>query len=218
MDKLSRLFRKFILGPLAAFIYFVYHLTLRIKVDNAPEFIHGCGGRRHKPHDPILAAHWHGDELVFIGWWAFKKMAVMVSHSKDGDLMTGALTTLGYQVLRGSSSRGAEAGFLSLLRAVKGGASSTSLAVDGPKGPRHKVKPGIVKLAQLSGLPVYPVVVLSDQKFVFRKSWNQTYLPLPFSKVTIRWGSPFNLPKKITKEELEIESLRLEEQLKSLSK
>jgi len=61
--------------------------------------------QNRKP-EPCLFAHWHGDELVLVGYYAHRRLAVLSSLSKDGSLMARVLELLGYQVFRGSSSRG----------------------------------------------------------------------------------------------------------------
>src|SRR5690606_38219935 len=69
-----------------------------------------------------------------------------------------------------------------------------SMAVDGPKGPLHQVKPGVFELAKLINGAIVPLGVSADPKFVFKKSWNQAVLPLFFAKVVIYFGEPIMLP------------------------
>jgi lysophospholipid acyltransferase (LPLAT)-like uncharacterized protein len=116
--------------------------------------------------------------------------------------MATAARTLGYRVTRGSSSRGAVGGLLALLKEVRAG-HNTALAVDGPRGPRGVCKPGIVRLAQKTGAPLFPMGVASSRKFVFKKTWNKVYLPLPFSRQVIYLTEPLHFPEKTNTEEME---------------
>ena len=103
--------------------------------------------------------------------------------------MAKTLELLGYQVFRGSSSRGGARGLIGLIRAVKEG-SQASLAVDGPKGPIFEVKPGIVQLAIKTGQPIVPVGTRAEHAWFVPKAWNRSYLPKPFSRIHVNYGEP----------------------------
>ncbi|MFM8313214.1 MAG: lysophospholipid acyltransferase family protein [Deltaproteobacteria bacterium] len=171
-----------------------------------------------KTRNPKLYAHWHGDELLLVAVSIHKNMAIMASRSSDGELMKRVLNFLGYKVVRGSSSRGGAGGLKGLIDLMKTGKYHSSLAVDGPRGPIYEVKPGILKLAQETGLPIIPAAAWASKKFVFKKSWNQCYLPLPFSKCIVWYGEPMLVPKNIP--DLEFENLRktLELRMRALKK
>ena len=145
---------------------------------------------------PCGIAHWHGDELALIPRFGHIGPTILVSHSKDGSIMAKGATALGYRVTRGSSSRGAVGGLLALIKAIRDG-HAIVLAVDGPQGPRGICKPGIVRVVQKSGAPLFPVGVAGSNRFLFKKSWNQAYLPLPFSRQVVWVDKPLYFPKKI---------------------
>lgn len=140
-------------------------------------------------------AHWHGDELALIPRFGHIGPTILVSYSKDGSNMAKGAVALGYRVTRGSSSRGAVGGLLALVKAARNG-HAVVLAVDGPQGPRGVCKPGIVRVVQKSGAPLFPVGVAGSNRFVFKKSWNQAYLPLPFSRQVVWVDKPLYFPKK----------------------
>jgi lysophospholipid acyltransferase (LPLAT)-like uncharacterized protein len=162
-------------------------------------------------------AHWHGDELALVSRFGNLGLTILVSHSKDGEIMARATQALGYRVTRGSSTRGAVGGLLALIKAVKDG-YNVVLAVDGPKGPRGVCKPGIVRVAQKTGVPLFPVGVASTRRFVFKKTWNQVYLPLPFSRQVIFIDKPMYFPKKASAEEMDSHCRRVEEGLRAAHK
>ena len=168
--------------------------------------------------NPKLYAHWHGDELLLVAVSIQKHMAIMASRSSDGELMKRVLNYLGYKVVRGSSSRGGAGGLKGLIDLMKTGKYHSSLAVDGPRGPIYQVKPGILKLAQETGLPIIPAAAWASNKFVFKKSWNQCYLPLPFSKCVVWYGDPMLVPADVTAEEFEKLRVTLEHRMKALKK
>jgi lysophospholipid acyltransferase (LPLAT)-like uncharacterized protein len=159
-------------------------------------------------------AHWHGDELALVPRFGNFGLTILVSHSKDGEKMARATRALGYRVTRGSSSRGAVGGLLALIKAVRDG-HTVVLAVDGPKGPRGVCKPGIVRVVQKAGVPLFPVGVASTRRFVFKKTWNQVYLPLPFSRQVIYIDKPIYFPKKASPEEMNRHCRKVEEGLRA---
>jgi len=168
--------------------------------------------------NPKIYAHWHGDELLLVAISIRKHMAIMASRSSDGELMKRVLTFLGYRVVRGSSSKGGAGGLKGLIDLMKTGKYHSSLAVDGPRGPIYQVKPGILKLAQETGLPIIPSVAWCSNKFVFKKSWNQCYLPMPFSQCIVWYGEPMLVPSGLSEQEFEILRKTLEVRMQVLKR
>jgi hypothetical protein len=60
-----------------------------------------------------------------------------------------------------------------------------SFAVDGPKGPLYKVKPGVFEFSRLMNAPIYTVSVGMSRPWIFHRSWNKCGLPQFFSRVTV---------------------------------
>jgi len=135
---------------------------------------------------PYVGAHFHEDEWSLAAFYLDVHPNVLVSHSRDGTLMTHFLTKLGFHVARGSSSRGAVAGFLALLRMVKESTDPeklVTLAVDGPRGPRRRAKNGVFKLADVLDGEILTASVAADRSWVFKRSWSNAFLPKPFARV-----------------------------------
>lgn len=161
--------------------------TWRIRIVESP----GLQLLRRKGESCIFA-HWHGDELAILHLVPIYNIATMISTSKDGEIMNSIILKLGGVASRGSSTRGGASALRGLIRLIRSGHSG-SIAVDGPKGPLHEVKPGIFELAKLTGKMIVPMGILAKSKYIFKKSWNQTYLPLPFAKVLIFFEEPYAL-------------------------
>jgi lysophospholipid acyltransferase (LPLAT)-like uncharacterized protein len=139
--------------------------------------------------NPFLMAHWHGDEIALLHLTARYQIATMTSQSKDGQMMDVILRLLGAKTTFGSSTRGGVGGLKGLIRLVRGG-SNCSFAVDGPKGPIYKAKPGVFELSRMLHCPIYVSGVSVDRAIHFPKSWNKTYFPKPFAKIVIEWQGP----------------------------
>ncbi len=160
-------------------LYRLFYFTWRVRVVESEEF-----KRSIKAGQPIILAHWHGDELALLHIVTRYGLSTMASTSKDGNLMNQVLLRLGGTTSRGSSTRGGAQALRGLIRLIKSG-NPASIAVDGPKGPIYKVKPGVFELSKISGAKIYPLSATCTEAFHFKKSWNKTYLPRPFAKVLV---------------------------------
>ena len=171
---------------------------------NSIKIISDCSyGERHeivREKGPVILSLWHSDFLSSLYFYRYNmNIAVMASLSKDGDLITKSLDSLGYQTIRGSSSRGGARVLLEAVKKIKEGVT-VAFTVDGPKGPAREVKPGIIKLAQKTGIPIVPLSV-AYQNAIKLHSWDQTRIPLPFSKFVVHIGRPLNIDSGISIEE-----------------
>jgi lysophospholipid acyltransferase (LPLAT)-like uncharacterized protein len=174
--------RKYFLGPLVWLIYKLISLTWRVSTFEPAEML-----ERIRQHQPTIFAHWHGDEIVLISLLRRYRVATIASTSKDGEMMNTVIHLLGGKTSRGSSTRGAVGALKGLVRLVKSEGRNSSFAVDGPKGPLHKAKPGVFELSRLVDAPIYAVGVACDRAWRFEKSWNKTYFPKPFARLALEW-------------------------------
>jgi len=149
---------------------------------------------------PVVYALWH--EAILIGIWAFRgrDITVMVSQSKDGEIISQIIEHLGYATARGSSTRGGGRALLEIARiGLRGGC--LAITPDGPRGPRRCLQPGVLLLAQRAGLPIIPLAF--GARGVKRlRSWDRMLIPRPFARVTVRVGAPVTLPQDLDPERL----------------
>ncbi len=159
----------------------------------------------------LIFAMWHGPHFPVL--WAYRNhgMNVISSHSRDGQILTDILKGAGYQVVRGSSSRGGISAMIELTRQVETG-SDAAIAVDGPRGPNRVTKPGIIRLAKLTGSPIVPVGAAVDRYWEFR-SWDQYRLPKPFAKAFVVTGDPMWVPSDAVGDQLEAFRVQLDQSL-----
>jgi lysophospholipid acyltransferase (LPLAT)-like uncharacterized protein len=159
-----------LLGWLAWLLYRPLSLTWRVAC-HEPESMRAA----LREHEPFVLAHWHGDELA--------------SPSKDGRIMATVLRLMGARIVVGSSSRGGAAGLKGLIRIVREG-FNCSFAVDGPRGPIYKLKPGVLEASRLLDCPIYYASVSCDRAFHLHRAWNRAYLPKPFARIEVQWYGP----------------------------
>jgi hypothetical protein len=117
-------------------------------------------------------------------------MAAVVSHSRDGQLQARILAKLGFEVIRGSSSAGGAAALTGCMRWL-GGGHDLAMAIDGPRGPAGKAKPGVIWLSQKTRAPIIPVACASSSVRRLHRSWDSFMIPLPFARVPILSGIAF---------------------------
>ena len=172
------------LGFAAWLIYRALSCTWRVTW-REPE----CMREALRQHRPFILAHWHGDELALLHVVKRYRLATLASPSKDGRIMATLLKLLGAHVCIGSSSRGGASGLKGLIRLVRTG-HNCSFAVDGPRGPIYKLKPGVLEASRLLGCPIYYASVTCDRAYHLHRSWNRTFLPKPFARLQIEWRGP----------------------------
>ncbi len=166
-------------------LYKIFQWTWRLE-NIAPESLKA----QMQNKKACILAHWHGDEIALLQFFSIYKVATIVSTSKDGEMMNRLVTWMGGATSRGSSTRGGVGALKGLFRLIQQG-WNCSFAVDGPKGPIYKVKPGIFEVSKRMEIPIYLAGVHCDRAFHFPKSWNKTYLPKPFAKIKVQWIGPW---------------------------
>ena len=122
----------------------------------------------------------------------------MCSKSLDGDGMTRLEERLGFEVIRGSSGRDGLQAIIDMIRLMRDTPGlGACLAVDGSRGPRGVVQGGIISLAQRTGGVIVPVTISASPAWIFRKSWDRPLLAMPFARVEVVFGEPFEVPAKM---------------------
>lgn len=180
------MFRSYVLPWLVWCAYRLWTFTWRLECHESAGLV-----AAKQRGDPLVFAHWHGQELCILPLIRPYRIATMTSTSKDGALIDFAIRRLGGATSRGSSTRGGIGALKGLVRLMSQGYRA-SMAVDGPKGPLHKVKPGVFELSRLAHARIVPVGAACSWQHVFMRSWNRAQLPLPFSKVRVVFLEPWS--------------------------
>lgn len=149
---------------------------------------------------PLVASFWHSCIIPATYICRGLGVRVMSSYSYDGEYMGRIIQKFGYVPVKGSSSRNPVRAFLGLRRALEDG-WTVAFTLDGPRGPRHKVKPGPVGLARSSGSPMTAFHVGIDKGWTLN-SWDRMVIPKPFSRVLIRFGKLIPVPKNASDQDL----------------
>ncbi len=146
-----------------------------------------------------VVAFWHGTMLL--PWYlnSDKKIAALISKSKDGDLLSKILKKWNYEVVRGSSSSGGDTALKLMFDYAK---NNFVIAVtpDGPRGPKRKMKAGAVITSKKSGIPVVLLGIGIEKKRKL-KSWDEFEVPKFFTRINAVYSDPVYVDKDLTYEQ-----------------
>ncbi|MFN2375359.1 MAG: lysophospholipid acyltransferase family protein [Candidatus Binatia bacterium] len=159
--------------------------------------------------EPVLMAFWHGRSILLPFVYRGRGACIMNSTHRDGEIVSRVLARFGIDSTRGSSTRGAVAGVLGLVRASRRG-KDIALIPDGPRGPAGVAKAGAAELALLTGAPLFPVAVSCSRAWRL-PTWDRMMLPYPFARVVMVVGEPLRpTPEGAGGRAAQRESLRAE--------
>lgn len=167
------------------------------------------------PAKPLLWAFWHNRILItpymFERYFPKRRGAALASQSKDGEIIAEFIGSFGLRPIRGSSSRGGGRALVEMKRAIDAGYDA-AITPDGPRGPRYRLNPGVIKLAQITGAPVLPMHIEYSRCWRL-KSWDGFMIPKPFATVEITLDALHTVLPAADEAAFEAERLRLERAL-----
>ena len=192
----------------------IYHVASTLSKTYRVESI-GLNRAVQQPGGKVIAG-WHGRAIVGAKVFRNKGFWVLVSHSRDGEMQHRIFTKFGFQTIRGSTKRGGMKALLDSIKVAKNGGTIV-FTPDGPRGPSGIIQPGMMKLAQKAGVPIYPGVTSADRRWLFN-SWDRYMIPKPFARVLVLVGEPFYVPKDATEEEVDHIRLALQTEMHRLER
>jgi len=140
---------------------------------------------------PHLFLLWHEALLPLLWQHRRQSIAIVVSEARDGQYLADLAASLGYRAVRGSSTRGAARALLGAVRELQSG-QAVAFTPDGPRGPRRRMKPGVVAAAQRGGGTIVPLHAEADRCWRLN-SWDRFMIPKPGARVRIVYGRPFEV-------------------------
>ncbi|MGD9022237.1 MAG: lysophospholipid acyltransferase family protein [Deltaproteobacteria bacterium] len=198
-------------GRLGKVVVDLIFSTMRIQVLGFEQVRRLIASRR------FIFAFWHSRILMvsylYKGWGG----AILVSKSKDGEATTQILQRQGHHTIRGSTSRHGVPAMTKLIKALREQVRPGVVVPDGPRGPRFKVQPGIITLAQKTGYPIVPISYSARRLKVFG-SWDRFVLPYPFGQGCVIYGEPISVPSELDAGSRELYRMKLEDQLNRITK
>lgn len=181
-------------------------LTLRYRLDDQAGYLSG------KLNGPVALLLWHNRIFamppIFERHCRPRRRAfVLTSASREGSLLALVLKRFGIGAVRGSTSRRASTAVREMAARIEAG-EDAMITPDGPRGPRYRLQPGALFLAQKTGCALV-LVHIEYSRCVRFKSWDGFAIPLPFARVTARSEPPLQISDSLSDEEFEAERQRL---------
>jgi len=151
--------------------------------EDAPKSLRDAG-------KPLIVAFWHG--RLFMAPFALhgerRRINVMISTHRDGQMISRVVDLLGVRTVAGSTSKGGLTALRQAIRVLRDG-NLLGITPDGPRGPRMRASDGVIALARHTGAPIFPLSYSTSRRKVMN-SWDRFLLPLPFSRGVFVWGPP----------------------------
>ena len=198
MPRLS-LWRRMQIPVIAWAVYWVIRLigpTLRTEVVGVHNAIQIPRGG-----EPAIGAFWH--RCIFPAAWIWRGRGIVVLNTVnfDGQWTRRVIERLGFGTAQGSSTRGAIEGLTAMARQLEAG-RHVAFTIDGPRGPRFVAKRGSVLLSKATGAAILCFHSAARRRYVFRKSWDMTEFPLPFSRAATFIAPPVVVSRDASEAEL----------------
>ena len=144
---------------------------------------------------------WHDSLLLPMHLVRHKKMGVMVSRSRSGQIAAALWKLHAFPIVWGSTRK--RAGIQAVREALghlRAG-QSIGFAPDGPQGPRHQAHPGVVYLAAQAPALIMPVGVAASAAWRM-PTWDRHLIPRPFARVHLHVGAPIEVPQNVAREQI----------------
>lgn len=179
----------------------MWYMTLRVKR------VDPLGVTTGKIAGNFCIAMWH-NRILGMSLFHNKcrsNTVALASRSKDGQVISDFIRHFGIKNVRGSSnkegrSKGGAAALIQCINALKEG-HNICFTVDGPRGPKYKVQPGVIKASQKSGAKILPIIFNLNSYWEI-KSWDRLQIPKPFSKLEVIIADPIEIDKAADEEQL----------------
>lgn len=177
-----------VLSRLAAWTIRLIVLTCRIHFTDE-----GDSGAIGQTRTPRIYIFWHRHIFMMIHHFRKQRVHPLISHSRDGSLVSRVAEKFGMKPVRGSSSSGGARAFLEMTRCLQEMNEDVLITADGPKGPAGRIKEGLVRLAEKTAFPIVPIAWYGSRVKIFHKSWDRFMMPLPFSRIQVRAATPIDV-------------------------
>lgn len=178
---------------------FLLHWLIRIICSTVKFEVVGL--ENHTETEPLIYCFWHNRIPTATYFWRRRGIVVMSSQSFDSEYIARFIQRFGYGTAKGSSTRGARAGLIQMIRAVRAG-KSAAFTVDGPRGPIYVAKPGALLLAAKANAAILPFSISLNRCWRL-KSWDRIEIPKPFARAVVVIGKQIRVEDGNNETELE---------------
>ena len=164
----------------------------------------------------FLYGVWHDQLILTLFCDRAEKSAGLVSRHQDGTYLSDAMEIVGVKPVRGSTKRGGALAMRHMMETAR--EYHIVITPDGPRGPHHELKSGIVYLASRTGRRIIPVAHGGSRCWRIRGSWTDMLIPKPFSCVYTLGGRPIKVPADLDRAGIERYTQLVQSEMERLEK
>ncbi|MBX9790674.1 MAG: lysophospholipid acyltransferase family protein [Pirellulales bacterium] len=143
---------------------------------------------------------WHEYILAPLFLRGHCNLAMLLSRHQDAEILSYAAGHLGFEFVRGSTSRGGTSALRELLRRSRH--MNLTITPDGPRGPRRVLAQGPIYLASKLQMPLVLLGIGYDRPWRFN-SWDRFALPRPYSRARGVISPALRIPPGLDREGIE---------------
>lgn len=202
---------KYILPTIGWFLMKLWTRTVKLEVVGEAQ----VDALRQKGQK-IVYVFWHARQFLLEEFMSKKHICILASPSRDGQLQASMLSKFGYSTVLGSSHKSPVRALVGMIAKMRDGWDA-GIAVDGPKGPIYKSKPGAIFLAKKTDAVIIPITFSSNRYKIFDKSWDHFLLPMPFSKGKLIIGDPIRLSPDLDDSVIESDCATVDQALNAIT-
>lgn len=199
----------------AALYLWLVRLTSIVKIQNANHL-----NFANEQNQPIIFAVWHGrifySVMICSSLYKYKNYSLVSKH-RDGQTIAAFVRKFNSKTISGSSSDGGFAALKQILKILKSKKQRLCITPDGPRGPNMKINSAIIEIAARTNSIIIPLSY-SAKYARFFNSWDKMLIPRLFNHITVNYGEPISVAKKISKTEIAQHKNKLEQKLNKMTK
>ena len=151
-------------------------------------------------NQPHILAFWHRKFITFLPLFRGRSVCVATSDSTPGNVIAVMCRHLGYSTVQ-ISDNGRSAS-LHLLEDAFSESMEGCMAVDGPHGPYHGVKRGVIQAASDLDQLIVPITVATRCRLSLAHRWDRLEIPGIFTRVSLVVGEPLRIPPELSTDAL----------------
>ena len=176
-----------------------------------------------KNENKVIFAMWHAKQCSLHGipFDKRKNVHILISRSGDGEVIARVVNRWGFSTVRGSKDigerkKGGVRATMEMIDILNKG-ENVAIMVDGPAGPYHEIKNGVIKVAKHTGAAVVPMTWCSPSWTLLKiPTWDKFEIPCGPTPLVNLYGEPMYLKKDATPEEDRIFKEELKQKLLEL--
>jgi hypothetical protein len=128
-------------------------------------------------------------------------VSMLLSQHRDAEWLSHAARLSGFDIVRGSTTRGGVTAIRQLIERARG--RNLAITPDGPKGPRRQLAPGCVYLSSKLQIPLVLIGFGYDTPWRNRRAWDQFAVPRPGTRARAIFSPPIQIPTGLDRQQLE---------------